>query len=100
MGFAEALSDNGVLTGRGQPFFRGSITGIMTFLGGVFHTLPFLLSNLHQALLLAYLIVGLELIVISFIRYRYMKMNFFLSVIQVVVGGILVFLSGYFIGRG
>jgi len=98
MAFAEGLSDDGVLTGRGHPVLRGLITGVMTFLGGIFHTLPFLLSDLSKALYLAYLIVGIELITIAYIRYKYMKMKFFLSIIQVVVGGILVFLAGYFIG--
>jgi VIT1/CCC1 family predicted Fe2+/Mn2+ transporter len=98
MAFAEGLSDDGVLTGRGHPLRRGAITGAMTFIGGILHTLPFLLTNLNHALYLAYFIVGLELIVIAFIRYYYLKMNFLLSVIQVVFGGILVFLAGYLIG--
>lgn len=98
MAFAEGLSDDGMLTGRGHPVRRGIITGVMTFVGGILHTLPFLSSNLHQALVLAYAIVGLELITIAFIRYKYMKMNFILSVVQVVVGGALVFLAGYLIG--
>src|SRR5258708_32209183 len=76
MAFAEGLSDDGVLTGRGHPFLRGSITGIMTFLGGIFHTLPFLSHNFHSALFWAYLIVGLELYIIAFVRYKYMKMRF------------------------
>jgi len=98
MAFAEGLSDTGELTGRGHPFIRGSITGIMTFLGGIFHTLPFLIRNVSTALYWAYLIVGIELITIAFIRYRYMKMKFWFSVLQVVVGGVLVFLAGYLIG--
>ncbi|HEX5429529.1 MAG TPA: VIT1/CCC1 transporter family protein [Patescibacteria group bacterium] len=98
MAFAEGLSDDGVLTGRGHPVRRGAITGLMTFVGGILHTLPFLLANFHHALYLAYIIVGIELIVIAFIRYKYMKMNFLLSVIQVVVGGVLVFFAGYIIG--
>src|SRR5438477_2762153 len=69
MAFAEALSDDGKLTGRGRPFRRGVIIGAMTFMGGIFHTIPFLMSNLHTALTLAYLIVGIELIAIAFIRY-------------------------------
>jgi VIT1/CCC1 family predicted Fe2+/Mn2+ transporter len=100
MAFAEALSDDGILTGRGHPFMRGSITGVMTFLGGIFHTLPFLIGNLNHALIAAYVIVGIELITIAFIRYRYLKMNFWLSCIQVIVGGILVFLAGWLIGEG
>jgi VIT1/CCC1 family predicted Fe2+/Mn2+ transporter len=98
MAFAEGLSDDGVLTGRGHPVRRGFITGVMTFIGGILHTLPFLLTNLHQALYLAYIVVGIELVAIAYIRYWYMKMNFILSVIQVVVGGALVFLAGYLIG--
>jgi VIT1/CCC1 family predicted Fe2+/Mn2+ transporter len=98
MAFAEGLSDTGELTGRGHPVARGIITGGMTFLGGIFHTLPFLFKNLDQALTLAYLIVGVELIAIAYIRYRYMKMRFWWSFIQVVVGGCLVFLAGYLIG--
>ena len=98
MAFAEGLSDDGILTGRGHPVIRGSITGLMTFVGGIFHTLPFLLQSFSHALFLAYLIVGVELFVIAFIRYWYMKMNFWLSILQVVVGGALVFLAGYLIG--
>lgn len=100
MGFSEALSDDGVLTGRGHPIRRGVITGIMTFVGGIFHTLPFLISNLHVALTIAYLIVGIELIVIAYIRYHYFNMRFWLSILQVVVGGGLVFLAGVLIGHG
>jgi VIT1/CCC1 family predicted Fe2+/Mn2+ transporter len=99
MAFAEGLSDNGLLTGRGHPFIRGGLTGVMTFLGGIFHTLPFMLHNLSQALYFSYLIVGAELILIAFIRYKYFKMNFILSVIQVVFGGLLVFIAGVLIGK-
>jgi VIT1/CCC1 family predicted Fe2+/Mn2+ transporter len=98
MAFAEALSDDGVLTGRGHPFRRGVIIGIMTFLGGIFHTLPFLLPNLHTALILAYLIVACELFIIAYIRYHYFNMKFWLSIMQVVVGGALVFAAGILIG--
>jgi VIT1/CCC1 family predicted Fe2+/Mn2+ transporter len=98
MAFSEALSDTGELTGRGNPLMRGAITGIMTFIGGVGHTLPFLLSSYHAALVVAFVVVGLELIVIAYIRYRYFSMNFFMSVVQVVVGGLLVFGSGVLIG--
>ena len=98
MAFAEGLSDSGELTGRGHPVARGSITGFMTFLGGIFHTLPFLSHNFRMALFWAFLIVGFELFIIAFIRYRYMKMRFWFSILQVVVGGALVFLAGYLIG--
>lgn len=76
MAFSEGLSDDGALTGRGSPVLRGIITGLMTFLGGFLHTLPFLVTNLQLALDLAYGVVGLELIAISWIRYRYMQTPF------------------------
>jgi VIT1/CCC1 family predicted Fe2+/Mn2+ transporter len=98
MAFAEALSDDGILTGRGHPFRRGVIIGTMTFLGGIFHTLPFLFSNIHAALTIAYLVVGIELLTIAYIRYRFFNMKFWLSVFQVVVGGALVFAAGILIG--
>jgi VIT1/CCC1 family predicted Fe2+/Mn2+ transporter len=98
MAFSEALSDTGELTGRGSPWMRGSITGLMTFVGGVGHTLPFLLGNYRLALTVAFFVVGLELIAIAYVRYRYFSMNFFTSVLQVIVGGLLVFGSGVLIG--
>jgi VIT1/CCC1 family predicted Fe2+/Mn2+ transporter len=98
MAFAEALSDDGKLTGRGAPFRRGVIIGLMTFLGGIFHTLPFLSSSLHSALIIAYLIVACELFIIAYIRYHYFNMRFWLSILQVVVGGGLVFAAGILIG--
>jgi VIT1/CCC1 family predicted Fe2+/Mn2+ transporter len=98
MAFAEALSDDGQLTGRGHPFRRGVIVGSATFLGGILHTFPFLISNLHTALVTAYFIVGFELMIIAYIRYRYFDMKFWLSVLQVVVGGALVFTAGILIG--
>lgn len=100
MAFSEALSDTGELTGRGTPMKRGLITGLMTFLGGAGHTLPFLIGSMHTALTLAYVVVGIELIAIAFIRYKFFAMNFFMSMIQVVVGGALVFAAGVFIGSG
>jgi VIT1/CCC1 family predicted Fe2+/Mn2+ transporter len=99
MAFAEALSDDGKLTGRGHPFRRGVIIGVMTFLGGIFHTIPFLLSDIHVALTIAYLIVGIELMTIAYIRYRFFQMRFWLSMLQVVVGGALVFAAGILIGE-
>jgi hypothetical protein len=98
MGFAEALSDDGVLTGRGHPIQRGVITGGMTFVGGVGHALPFLIPNIHVALIFAYLVVGLELIAIALIRTKYFGSKFILSAIQVIVGGALVFAAGALIG--
>lgn len=98
MAFSEALSDDGVLTGRGNPVTRGAITGFMTFLGGSFHTLPFLISNLHLALVAAYIVVAIELIVIAAIRHRFFGTKWSLSIMQVVGGGILVFLAGFIFG--
>ncbi len=98
MGFSEALSDTGKLTGRGHPVARGTITGVATLIGGIMHALPFLIPHLGLALALAYLVVGIELVTIAFIRNRYFHMNFWLSFLQVVVGGGLVFLAGILIG--
>lgn len=99
MAFAEGLSDTGEHTGRGHPVMRGGIVGIMTFVGGILHTLPFLIPDLTTALYLAYLVVGIELIAIGYIRYHFFRMSFWLSVVQVVFGGALVLLAGIFIGN-
>ncbi len=98
MGFAEALSDTGKLTGRGHPVARGTITGVATLIGGLMHALPFLIPHLGLALAVAYLVVGVELVTIAFIRNRYFGMSFWLSFLQVIVGGGLVFLAGILIG--
>jgi VIT1/CCC1 family predicted Fe2+/Mn2+ transporter len=98
MAFAEALSDTGTETGRGHPMIRGVIIGVMTFIGGIFHTLPFLIGNLTTALYLAYAVVGVELLVIAYIRYHYFKLNFFWSIVQVIIGGSLVLAAGLLIG--
>lgn len=98
MAFAEAMSDTGANTGRGHPGIRGCIVGGMTFLGGILHTLPFLMRNVDTALKLAYFVVGIELIVIAYIRYRYFKASFFLSILQILLGGGLVVLAGFLIG--
>ena len=98
MAFAEALSDTGHETGRGHPMVRGAIVGVTTFFGGILHSLPFLLGNLQAALYLAYLVVGVELISIAYIRYYFFKMRFWLSVVQVVFGGGIVLAAGLLIG--
>jgi VIT1/CCC1 family predicted Fe2+/Mn2+ transporter len=98
MGFAESLSDDGSLTGRGSPWIRGLATGLMTTAGGIGHTLPFLIANFHVATLIAIIVVGVELAVISYIRHRYMDTPFLQAAFQVIVGGVLVFLTGYLIG--
>jgi hypothetical protein len=98
MAFSEGLSDDGKLTGRGGPILRGAITGVATFVGGIMHTLPFLMSDIGVALYVAFGVVGIELLVISFIRYRYFQMRFLVSALQVILGGALVFVSGILIG--
>lgn len=98
MGFAEALSDDGSLTGRGAPWLRGSVCGVMTTLGGVGHTLPYLIPEFWSATILAIAVVVVELIAISWIRYRYMDTPFLSAAFQVMVGGTLVFIAGILIG--
>jgi rubrerythrin len=98
MGFAESLSDDGSLTGRGSPWLRGTVTGLMTTAGGIGHTLPFLISNFHVATLIAVIVVAVELGVISYVRHRYMDTPFLQAAFQVIVGGVLVFLTGWVIG--
>lgn len=98
MAFAEGLSDDGTLTGRGHPFRRGVIIGAMTFLGGIFHTLPFLLTNFHAAIAVASAVVGVELLAISYIRYHYFNMKFWKSIAMVMLGGAIVFAAGILIG--
>src|SRR5262245_21378709 len=98
MGFAEAASDDGSLTGRGTPWLRGSVCGIMTTIGGVGHTLPYLIRDFWAATVLAVLVVAVELIAISWIRYRFMDTPFLAAAFQVMVGGALVFLAGILIG--
>ncbi len=99
MGFAEALSDDGALTGRGHPFIRGLASGIMTAVGGVGHTLPYLIPDFWTATVLAVVIVFVELAAISYIRYRWMDTPFLRAAFQVAVGGFLVFLAGILIGN-
>ena len=98
MGFAEALSDDGSLTGRGHPWARGLIEGAMTALGGIGHTLPFLISDFHAAMFAAVIIVLIELGTISWIRNRYMDTPPLSAALQVGLGGALVFLTGILIG--
>jgi rubrerythrin len=98
MAFAEALSDDGSLTGRGSPILRGVTCGFMTFLGGIGHALPYLIPHFFTATVVSFIVVAIELAVISFIRHRYMDTPFLAATFQVVVGGVLVFLSGILIG--
>lgn len=99
MAFAEGLSDDGALTGRGNPILRGGVTGAMTFLGGALHTLPFLIPNLHTALIAAYIVVAIELLLIAMIRHRFFGTNWGLSILQVVGGGALVFAAALLFGN-
>jgi rubrerythrin len=98
MGFAEALSDDGSLTGRGTPWLRGSVCGLMTGIGGLGHTLPYLIPDFWIATAIAIAVVIVELAVISWIRYRYMDTSFLAAAFQVMVGGALVFIAGIVIG--
>lgn len=98
MGFAEALSDDGKLSGRGTPWLRGVVCGFMTALGGLGHTLPFLIHDFRLAMTIAMVVVIVELSIISLIRWRYMDTPFLSAAFQVIVGGLLVFLAGWFIG--
>jgi rubrerythrin len=98
MGFAEALSDDGALSGRGHPWLRGSICGVMTALGSLGHTLPFLAGNFHIAFGISVCVVFVELLVIAWIRHRYMDTPLLSAAFQVIVGGVLVFIAGVLIG--
>jgi len=98
MGFAEAMSDDGVLSGRGKPLARGIVCGVMTTAGGIGHTLPFLISNFYLAMYIAVAIVAVELGVIAWIRHRYMDTPLLSAAFQVIVGGVLVFIVGILIG--
>ncbi len=98
MGFAEALSDDGSLTGRGQPLMRGIITGAMTTFGGIFHTLPYLIKDFTTATTIAIAVVLVELWLIAWIRSRYMDTRFMRAAFEVVVGGLIVFAAGIAIG--
>ena len=98
MGFAEALSDDGSLTGRGHPWMRGGITGLMTSIGGIGHTLPYLIGNFQYATGVAIAVVMVELWVIAWIRARYMDTPFLRAAFEVVLGGLIVFAAGILIG--
>ena len=98
MGFAEALSDDGTLTGRGHPWLRGAVCGVMTALGGIGHTLPFLIPAFAVAMAVAVAVVVAELSVIAWVRNRYMDTPPLSAAVQVMLGGILVFVAGVLIG--
>jgi erythrin-vacuolar iron transport family protein len=98
MGFAEALSDDGSLTGRGHPWVRGLVCGAMTTVGGIGHTLPFLISNFQAAFIISFIVVLIELGIITWIRHRYMETPPLSAAVQVLIGGGLVFAAGVLIG--
>lgn len=98
MGWSEALSDTGEQTGRGKAWIRGLITGGMTTVGGIFHTLPFLISNVHKALIVAGSVVVVELFVIAWIRQRFLNVSLRSSLLVVTVGGAIAVAIGVAIG--
>jgi VIT1/CCC1 family predicted Fe2+/Mn2+ transporter len=98
MAFAEGLSDTGELTGRGNPAIRGAITGVGTFLGGILHTLPFLIPHYQAALLAAALVVGVELIALAYVRVHFFKIGFLGSVLSVTLAGALIALVSALLG--
>jgi erythrin-vacuolar iron transport family protein len=98
MAYSEGLSDTGELTGRGSPVVRGSITGAGTFLGGILHTLPFLISNYHTALITAGIIVGFELVALAGLRARFFETSFLKSLGYVTFGGAVIAIVGATIG--
>ena len=98
MGFSEALSDDGTETGRGSAIARGVVTGAMTTVGGVFHSLPFLISEVHTALVVAGVVVAIELITISLIRKRFLSVSLRVSLLQVALGGVLIVAAGVGLG--
>jgi erythrin-vacuolar iron transport family protein len=99
MGLSEGLSDDGELTGRGTAAARGIITGGATFAGGTFHALPFLISDVHTALAVAYVVVAVELVTIALVRRRYLRVPLARSLVQVTFGGIVVALVGVAVGH-
>jgi VIT1/CCC1 family predicted Fe2+/Mn2+ transporter len=98
MGLSEALSDDGKVTGRGEPIMRGAVTGLATTIGGMLHTLPFLVTRLSLALHIAYVVVVAELLAIALIRYHFMKTPLLNTIMQVIVGGGIVFAVGIWLG--
>jgi VIT1/CCC1 family predicted Fe2+/Mn2+ transporter len=99
MGLSEGLSDDGTVTGRGSSLSRGIITGGATFLGGTFHALPFLISNVGTALAVAYVVVAIELVTIAVVRRRFMAVPLPVSLVQVTLGGALVAVVGVLVGH-
>ena len=90
MAFSEGLSDTGELTGRGNPLVRGSITGVGTFIGGILHTLPFLIPTYHVALIAAIVVVAVELVALAWLRWRFFETSFARSFASVTLGGVVI----------
>jgi VIT1/CCC1 family predicted Fe2+/Mn2+ transporter len=99
MGLSEGLSDDGSMTGRGSASARGAITGAATFVGGTAHALPFLIGDVHTALAIAYPVVGVELLLIAWIRKRFQQVSLRRSLLQVTLGGALVAFVGFVVGH-
>jgi hypothetical protein len=98
MAFSEGLSDTGEQTGRGTAIARGAVTGVMTAVGGIFHSIPFLISDVHTALVVAGIVVACELTIISLIRKRFLDVPLRLSLLQVALGGALIVAAGVLLG--
>ncbi len=98
MGFSEALSDTGEQTGRGSAIVRGAITGAMTAFGGIFHSLPFIIKDVHTALVVASIVVAVELCAIAFVRFKFLKVSLASSLVVVTLGGVIVVAIGVTIG--
>ncbi|HEY5058337.1 MAG TPA: hypothetical protein VII51_04900 [Gaiellaceae bacterium] len=98
MAFSEGLSDTGHETGRGNPAVRGAITGVGTFIGGILHTLPFLISTYHTALAAAIIVVGFELVTLAWLRYRFFETSFFRSFATVTLGGVAIVVVSAVVG--
>ena len=100
MGFSEGLSDTGEFTGRGNPITRGMITGVGTFVGGILHTLPFLIPRYHAALIAAGIVVGFELVALAWLRWRFFETSFAKSLAYVTLGGAAIAAVGVAVGSG
>ena len=100
MGFTEVASDDGVISGRGSPMIRGVVTGVMTTLGGLGHALPYLITDFWTATYVAFAVVVVELLVITWIQHKYMETPWLKAMLQIVFGGLLVLGAGILIGGG
>jgi erythrin-vacuolar iron transport family protein len=100
MAFSEGLSDTGELTGRGSPVMRGVITGVGTFIGGILHTLPFLIPQYHAAVVAAVIVVAFELVGLAVIRWRFFNTNFGKSLLAISIGGAVIAVVGALVGSG